>query len=40
MTCELSPVSAAEPLGPDQSLPVASENVSIILIFNYLDKNY
>jgi len=44
--CERSPVSAAEPLGPDQSLPVACVNISLVLIskiinivFSYLDQN-
>lgn len=35
--CERSPVSAAEPLGPDQSLPVACVNILLVLINTYID---
>lgn len=37
--CERSPVSATEPLGPDQSLPVACVNILSVLVIIIADFN-
>jgi hypothetical protein len=38
--CERSPVSATEPLGPDQSLPVACVNILSVLVIPLADFYY